>query len=165
MDKMVQYIKPFVDVSVNAFENFVGCEVVPRNPHFLDANKESEWDISSVVGLSSVIGLSGAIKGAVILSMKKELAIKITELLAGTTPTDIDADVVDAIGELVNIITGNVKPLLPNGEKIVISIPTVVKGKEHSVAWPGKQPRILCIPFKAFEEEIFHLLVAIEMDE
>ena len=158
MDKMVQYIKPFVDVAVNAFANFVGCEVSPRNPHFLDSNKESEWDVSSV------IGLSGALKGAVILSMKKELAIKITELLAGTTPTEIDADVVDAIGELVNIIAGNVKPLIPNGEKVVISIPTVVKGKEHVIAWPGKQPRILCIPFKIFEE-IFHLLVAIELED
>ena len=159
MDKMVQYIKPFVDVTVNTFENFVGCEVDARHPHFLDVDKETEWDISSV------IGLSGAIKGAVILSMKKELAIKITELLAGTTPTEIDADVVDAVGELVNIIAGNVKPLIPNGERIVISIPTVIKGKEHSVAWPSKHARILCIPFKVFDEDIFHLLVAIELEE
>jgi len=159
MDKMVQYIKPFVDVAVNTFENFVGCEVVPRHPHFLDVDKGTEWDISSV------IGLSGAIKGAVILSMKKELGIKITDLLTGTTPTEVDADVVDAVGELVNIIAGNVKPLIPNGERIVISIPTVIKGKEHSIAWPSKQARILCIPFKIFDEDIFHLLVAIELEE
>jgi chemotaxis protein CheX len=159
MDKMVQYIKPFVDVTVNTFENFVGCEVAPRHPHFLDVNKETEGDISSV------IGLSGAIKGAVILSMKEGLSIKITELLVGTTPTGIDADVVDAVGELVNIIAGNVKPMIPNGDRIVISIPTVIKGKEHSIAWPSKQARILCIPFKAFEEDIFHLFVAIELDD
>ena len=159
MDKMIQYIKPFVDVALNTFEEFVGCEVVAKHPYFLDAEKESEWDISSV------IGLSGAVKGAVIISMKKNLGIKITEMLVGTAPTEIDADVVDAVGEIVNIIAGNVKPLIPNGDRIVISIPTVVRGKDHNIAWPSKQARILCIPFKIFEEEIFHLLVALELEE
>ena len=158
MDKMVQYIKPFVDVTLNTFEEFVGCEVIARHPHYLDAEKESDWDISSV------IGLSGAVKGAVIISMKKDLAIKITELLVGNAPTDIDADVVDAIGEIVNIIAGNVKSLIPSGDQIVISIPTVIKGKEITVAFPSKQERILCIPFKVFDE-IFHLLVAVELDD
>jgi len=53
---------------------------------------------------------------------------------------------------------------VPNGDKIVISIPTIIKGKEHSIAWPSKQTRILCIPNKAFENDIFHLMVAIELD-
>ena len=161
MDKMVQYIIPVVvDVTLDTFESFVGCKVIARHPHFLDVEKEPEWDISSIIGLSS-----GAVKGAVILAMKKELAIKITDLLVGDTHTEIDADVVDAIGEIVNIIAGNIKPAIPSGEQIVISIPTVIKGKGHSIAWPSKQVRMLCIPFKIFEDDIFHLLIAIELED
>ena len=160
MDKMVQYIKPFVEVTVNTFREFVGCGLSPKHPHFLDTDKiESEWDVSAV------IGLSGAVKGAVIISMKKGLAIKIADTLVGIPHTEIDADVVDAVGEIVNIIAGNSKPLIPNGEHIVISIPTVVKGKEHIIVWPSKQARILCIPFKIFEDDIFHLLIAIELED
>jgi len=158
MLELTNYVEPFVEVTVNTFKEFIGVEVSPRHPHFLDPEKGLEWDISAV------IGLSGVVKGAVIVSMKAELAIKLTDLLAGEGHTEIDADVVDAIGEINNIIAGNIKPRVPNGEKIVISIPTIIKGREHSIAWPSKQTRILCIPHKAFDDDIFHLMVAIELE-
>jgi len=156
--ELTNYVESFVDVTVNTLKEFVGIEVAPRHPHFLDPEKGFEWDISAV------IGLSGIVKGAVIVSMKSELALKLTDLLTGTEHSEIDADVIDAIGEINNIIAGNIKPKVPNGEKIVISIPTIIKGKEHSIAWPSKQTRILCIPHKAFDNDIFHLMVAIELE-
>ena len=155
--EMQNYVEPFVEVTINTFKEFVGMEVTPRHPHFLDTEEVFEWDVSAV------IGLSGAVKGAIIVSMKTELAVKVTEMLTSEKHTEIDADVIDAIGEINNIISGNIKPKVPNGEKIVISIPTIIKGKEHSIAWPSKQTRILCIPYKAFDNDIFHLMVAIEM--
>jgi len=156
--ELQNYVEPFVDVTVNTFKEFVGIEINPRHPHFLDPDKAFEWDISAV------IGLSGVVKGAVIISMKSDLAIKLTDLLTGSEHNEIDADVIDAIGEINNIIAGNIKPKVPNGDRIVISIPTIIKGKEHSIAWPSKQTRILCIPHKAFENDIFHLMVAIELE-
>jgi len=158
MEQLTSYIEPFLEVTRNTFKEFVGADVTPKNPHFLDPDKDIEWDISSV------IGLSGAVRGAVIISMRTNLAIELTDILTGTNHTEIDADVVDAVGEIVNIIAGNIKPKVPNGDKIVISIPTIIKGKEHSIAWPSKQTRILCIPFKVFENDLCHLLVAIELD-
>ena len=157
--ELQNYVEPFVEVTVNTFKEFVGIEVVPRHPHFLDPEKSFEWDISAV------IGLSGVVKGAVIISMKTDLAIKLTNLLTGETRSEIDADVVDAIGEINNIIAGNMKPRVPNGDRIVISIPTIIKGKEHSIAWPSRATRILCIPHKAYENDIFHLMVAIEKED
>ncbi|GBU26850.1 chemotaxis protein X [Treponema sp. R8-4-B8] len=156
--ELQNYVEPFVEVTVSTFKEFVGVEVSPRHPHFLDPDKAFEWDISAV------IGLSGAVKGAVIVSMKADLAIKLTDILTGVGHTELDADVIDAIGEVNNIIAGNIKPKVPNGDRIVISIPTIIRGKEHSIAWPSKQTRILCIPHKAFENDIFHLMVAIELD-
>jgi len=157
--ELKDYIIPFVEVTKDTFKDFVQIEnVEPKPPFYLDPDKGFEWDISAV------IGLSGIVKGAVIISMKQELAIKLTDMLAGPGHTEMDADVVDAIGEINNIIAGNIKPKVPNGEKIVISIPTVIKGKEHSIAWPSKQTRILCIPFKAYENDAFHLMVAIELE-
>jgi chemotaxis protein CheX len=158
MLELTNYVEPFVEVTVNTFKEFVGVDVSPRHPYFVDPEKGLEWDISAV------IGLSGVVRGAVIISMKTDLAVKLTNLLAGEGHTEIDADVVDAIGEINNIIAGNIKPKVPNGQKIVISIPTIIKGKEHSIAWPSQRTRILCIPHKAYEDDIFHLMVAIELD-
>jgi chemotaxis protein CheX len=157
--ELQDYVEPFVEVTVNTFREFIGIEVSPKHPHFLDPDKGFEWDISAV------IGLSGMVRGAVIVSMKTELAIKLTDLLAGPGHKELDYDVIDVIGEINNIISGNIKPKVPNGDKIVISIPTIIKGKEHSIAWPSKQTRILCIPHKAFENDIFHLMVAIDMED
>jgi chemotaxis protein CheX len=156
--ELTNYVEPFVEVTINTFKEFVGVDITPRHPYFLDPDKGFEWDITAV------IGLSGIAKGAIIISMKAELAIKLTDLLAGPGHKYIDADVVDAIGEINNIIAGNIKPRVPNGDKIVISIPTIIKGKEHSIAWPSRQTRVLCIPNKVFENDIFHLMVAIELE-
>jgi len=157
--ELANYVEPFVEVTVTTFKEFLGIEPTPSHPHFLDTDQGHEWDISAV------IGLSGLVKGAVIVSMKTELAIKLTDILAGPGHKELDADVIDVVGEINNIIAGNIKPKIPNGEKIVISIPTIIKGKEHSIAWPSKQTRILCIPHKVFDSDIFHLMVAIEENE
>ena len=156
--ELIDYIEPFVEVTIDTFKNFIGIDASPKNPHYLEPDKEYDWDISSV------IGLSGPIRGAVIISMKAELAMKLTDSIVGTKHTEIDADVTDVVGEVVNIIAGNIKPKVPNGDKIVISIPTVIKGKKISFVWPSKQTRILCIPHKVYNNDFFHLLVAIDMD-
>ena len=158
MAELTNYVEPFVEVTVGTFKDFCGIDVTPKQPYFLDPDKGFEWDISAV------IGLSGAVKGAIIVSMKTELAVKLTSLLTGDVHTELDGDVVDAIGEINNIIAGNIKPKVPNGDKIVISIPTIIKGKEHSIAWPSKQTRILCIPHSC-NEDMFHLMVAIEIEK
>ena len=100
--ELIDYIEPFVEVTIATFKDFVGVEVSPKHPHYLEPDKEYDWDISSV------IGLSGPIRGAVIISMKAELAMKLTDSIVGTTHTEIDADVTDVVGEVVNIIAGSV---------------------------------------------------------
>jgi len=159
MEPLEQYVKPFVNATLNTFKNFVGIEASVGHPHFSDRGVvEFERDISAV------IGLTGEIRGAVVVSMKKEVAIKITDNLVGASHSDLDDDVVDALGEIANIIAGNMKQEVPAGEKILISRPTVVKGKGHTFAWPGKQSRILCISFK-LGGEAFYLLVDMERVE
>ena len=155
MEILEQYVKPFVNATLNTFKAFVGFELIAGNPHFSGRTLGFDQDISAI------IGLSGDIRGAVVISIKKKFAIKIADTLVGIPHNEMDDDVTDAIGEIVNIIAGNIKNEVPGGEKIVISLPTVVKGGEHSFAWPGKQSRILCIAFK-HEDDSFHLLVDME---
>ena len=155
MELLERYVKPFVNATLHTFKEFVGFELTAGNPYFSGRSAEFEPDISAV------IGLSGDIRGAVVISMKKRFAIKVADTLVGTEHTEMDDDIVDAIGEIVNIIAGNMKQEAPGGDRIVISLPTVIKGSEHSFAWPGKRLRILCISFKC-EEDSFHLLVDME---
>lgn len=152
---MEQYIEPFVKVCKNVFKEFVGVNLQAERPYFSDQKAVHKWDISAI------IGLTGEARGAIVISMKKELALRITELLTSDTHNTIDDDVVDAVGEIVNIIAGNVKKDFEDQYKLIISLPTIVQGEWHHVKWPSAQARIICIPFNLGKED-FNLSVAIE---
>lgn len=153
---MEKYIQPFIDVCETVFRDFVGTELIAEHPHFVDKNDPHDWDVSAI------IGLTGEARGAVVISMKKELSLKITGVLTGSEHTDLDDEVVDAIGEIVNIIAGNAKRGLEESFRLVISLPTIVRGKGHTIMWPNDQARIICIPFTIFGSDSFSLSVAIE---
>jgi len=122
----------------------------------MEKDDPNEWDISAI------IGLTGEARGAVVISMKQDLAIKLTTILTGNDYNSLDDDVIDAIGELINIIAGNVKQELEEAFRLVISLPTIVRGKEHSINWTDNQTRVICIPFTASKKESFTLSVALE---
>ena len=125
-------------------------------PYFMEKESEFTWDISGI------IGLTGEARGAVVISMREELAISLTAVLTGKTHKKLDDDVVDAVGEIINIIAGNVKQELEEIYRLVISLPTIVRGKEHSINWPDNQARVICIPFNTSGKDIFILSVALE---
>ena len=96
------------------------------------------------------------------MSMKSTLALKLTDKITGVQHTRLDGEVIDAIGEIVNIIAGNIKRELENSFRLIISLPTIVKGLEHNIVWVNDKTRIICIPFKIFTTETFCLSIAIE---
>ncbi|GHU09523.1 chemotaxis protein CheX [Spirochaetia bacterium] len=156
MSNMEQYIQPFIDVCINVFKEFIGVDLIVERPYISDQSSVTEWDVSGV------IGLTGEARGAVVISMKKDLALRLTTELTGTGHTEFDSDVADAIGEVINIIAGNAKRGLEETFRLVISLPTIIQGKQHSIKWPTAQTRIICIPFQIYDNEWIHLSVAIE---
>jgi CheY-specific phosphatase CheX len=54
-----------------------------------------------------------------------------SRMLGVEAPARVDDDVIDAVGELVNMIGGNLKRILPPG--VVLSLPSVVIGGDYSV--------------------------------
>jgi chemotaxis protein CheX len=153
---MEKYIQPFVDVTRNVFREFIGADLEVGRPYFSKAETIDEWDISAVIGLTGEAG------GAVVISMKTGLAEKLTDVLTGKSHNSIDDEVVDAVGEIVNIIAGNAKKGLEESFRLVISLPTIVQGPGHQIKWPNEKTRIICIPFTIYHAEIFTLSVALE---
>jgi chemotaxis protein CheX len=151
-----KYIQPFVDVTKTCFKDFIGVEVKVDRPYFEEAGAANVWDISAV------IGLTGDAKGAVVISMKTGLACRLTKTLTQSDHSTIDDEVVDAIGEIVNIIAGNAKKGLEEEFHLIISLPTIVQGPGHKIKWPKELSRYISIPCTIFESEVFTLSVALE---
>jgi chemotaxis protein CheX len=154
---MEKYIQPFIKVCKAVFRDFCQTEVTPGRVFFIKREEfQKNWDISGI------IGLSGEARGAVVISLKTASATKIADILTGTVHKYLDADVADAVGEIVNIISGNVKKDLEDAFRISISLPTIVRGVAHSVIWPSEKTRIICIPFSLFKDHEMCLSVAID---
>jgi len=151
---MEQYIQPFVQVTTAVFKNMLQCELKPDRAYFVEKEAFMDWDISGI------IALTGEVKGLVAISMKNATASKIAEHLIGTNVFS-NADIADAVGELVNIIAGNVKQNLEDMFKIIISLPKVVSGIAHKVVIPSDRMRLLCIPFTIYENEAICLSINI----
>ena len=153
---MKQYIQPFIKVGTKVFKEFLNLDLEAKLPFFMEKNEKTEWDISGV------IGLTGEARGAVVISMKADLAIMLTTILTGKEYKELDDDAIDAVGEIINIIAGNAKQELEEAFKLVISLPTIIKGKEHSINWPIGQARVICIPFTTPNSDSFTISVALE---
>ena len=154
---MEQYIQPFIKVSERVFEDFCKTEIKAKKVFFTEKEEyRLDWDISGI------IGLSGEVSGAVAISMKDITAFRIAETLMGTKFSSFEKEVTASVGEIVNIISGNVKKDFEEELRIKISLPTIITGKAHKIDWPSEKARIICIPFSVFSDQELYLSVAVD---
>lgn len=110
----------------DVFSTMLGSETWPAP----DADAETSYPVLGAVFFA------GAWKGAVQVEFEAELAYRITShLMSVPVPASVDSDVVDAIGEVVNMIAGNLNSTVPGGA--VMSMPFVVTGSQLAVAVVG----------------------------
>ncbi|QDS90379.1 hypothetical protein EC9_45870 [Rosistilla ulvae] len=95
--------------------------------------------------IKGIIGISGAICGTAALSITRDFAYKATGALLGETPTELNSDVVDAVGEIVNMIAGRARVLLGN-EATNMSLPSVILG-QCEIAF-GSENHGTCLRFE-----------------
>ena len=92
---------------------------------------EMPWTPVSDV-LTGAIHFAGEWKGAVLIECTRPQAFEFTHrLMSIDPPATINDDVRDTMGELTNMLAGNLKSVLPRG--IGLSMPLVVEGRDYSL--------------------------------
>ncbi len=135
----VEYINPFIKSLANVFETMLDCK-----PSLGEISLNHERVPKHSV--SGVIGLSGKAKGTVVLSLSEEVALKAASTLLMIEATELDEEVIDAVGELTNMLAGGAKAELEQYE-LSVSLPNVVLGQDHDICFPpGVTP--IHIPFE-----------------
>lgn len=123
----------------------VEARLVERRPEFA---REAPYEVSGI------IGIHGSVQGTIVMSFPEQLARRVTAwMLAEEDPASCsDEEVADCIGEIANIVAGNMLPLVsdPSADWERISLPTVVMGP-HRVLWGSKD--IPC-DFLLFETDL-----------
>lgn len=82
--------------------------------------------------ISSMLGMGGEIKGSLDLHFPEKVAVTITSQFLGMDILELDEDVRDAIGELANMVGGDLKTYFASKDiKTEIAIPNTVVGKSY----------------------------------
>ncbi len=134
----VEFFNPFVLSTVEVFSTMLKCSLT-RGQMSLHSNFQPEHDVSGI------IGLTGATSGTVIVSLDRQVALSAAGALLGESLNTIDADVIDAVGELTNMIAGKAKSALSHLD-MKLAIPTVITGKNHVITF-GSKAKTICIPY------------------
>lgn len=104
------------------------CEAVP-------AGREAAHDAHTTLVIGQV-QITGCWAGSVVVALAERLAQRVTENMLGMSADELaPGDVHDVVGELANMIGGNLKGLL--GVGCALSLPSVVEGRDMLLSLPG----------------------------
>jgi chemotaxis protein CheX len=94
--------------------------------------------------VTGILGLSGDLKGTVTVSLSERAALFITGTLLGEEYDRVTPDVVDAIGELTNMLLGRARAEFElAGLHLSASLPIVVVGRSVEVGLVTKLPNCI----------------------
>ena len=136
----VRLINPFLLATIHVLGTMARIEPTPGKP-FLKKDGAALGDVSAI------IGITGVARGSMALTFSESAIMAIVSNLLGTQATEVNEEVMDAVGELTNMICGDARRRLSeDGISLQGGIPTIVSGKNHSISHINNGPR-LAIPF------------------
>jgi chemotaxis protein CheX len=136
----VKYINPFIMAAQTVFKSMLSIDVKMAKPVLKDA-RTSSGDVTGIMGLV------GDRKGSICISFHERGALFVFKTLIGDECEKVGPEVVDAIGELTNIISGQArKEFEKAGINLKAAIPMVVVGKNMEMNFITSIP-IISLPF------------------
>ena len=136
----MRFIDPFVASLQNVFVCMLGTPAQLGKPYL-------KGTIDQQIDLVAVIALTGDVVGSTVLGFPMETALAVASRFASEEMGLDHPDLPDALGELINMITGSAKANL-QGINATISLPRVIAGKNIKLGGPKAMPFVV-LPFKS----------------
>jgi chemotaxis protein CheX len=137
-NELAQFVRT---ATLDVFSTMLGAEI--------EAGPErTEESAPAITGVMSIVGLAGSWAGTGCITCSATLACYICAQLLMTEANSVNEDVLDAVGEVTNMIIGNVKTMVeervgPMG----LSIPTVIYGRNFT-SRSIRQNNWVVVPFQ-----------------
>ena len=104
------------------FNMMLGMKVVPCE------------DTKLATELTAIVGLAGSLCGLFCIRCSKATGAKLTQKMLNIDASGCDAEVMDALGELCNMLAGSFKARIPGvADTCMLSIPTTITGADYQV--------------------------------
>ena len=116
-------------------------------------------DVTLCMDITGILGFSGGRRGSLLVTFSEETALKAVGGMLGIQYTEMNSDVCDGVGEIVNIIAGTAKTRLQlKGISFDLSIPNTIIGTKHQITAPASTSRTrisFSSPYGAFFMEVY----------
>lgn len=138
------FVNAYLFAVKNVFKTMFGVEIAMGKPSL----KTTKMTSAEVTGM---IGFAGDKRGNFSLAMTTATAAFMYKTMVGETITTVTPELVDAIGEITNIISGQFRVEIEKlGYKLSAALPTVVVGNVE-INFITKVP-VITLPF-SFEAD------------
>ncbi len=136
-----RYTNSFIVGAKHVFKTMLDMDLDSKEPF----SKESRKITADVTG---VIGFTGDRRGTMAFSTSTSGAVAIYARLMNEQFNEITAEIIDAMGELTNIISGQArKELDKEGLHLTAHVPMVFVGKDIEISYITRGA-VTCIPFR-----------------
>ena len=135
------FVNPFIEATLNILETTASTRAVAGKP-YLKKDPMARGDITGM------IRLSGKQNGTVSLSFSESGILTIVSNMFGEPVEALNEDIKDAVGEIANMISGQVtNTIAQSGKEFKASLDTVILEAKHQIPHIGKYPAV-ALPFK-----------------
>lgn len=139
----VEYIQPFILATRKVLSTMAFIDSKPKKPYL-----KSDDEFEAYGDISAVIELDGECKGSIGISFSEDCVLKIAFQMLGEEYPQLNSEVSDMVGEIVNMISGDARrELVKLGFNFTAGIPVIVSGPNHQLKH-FVQERIIIIPFQ-----------------
>ncbi|HQH27233.1 MAG TPA: chemotaxis protein CheX [Oligoflexia bacterium] len=141
----VEYINPFVDATTNVIETMAATRLTPGKPGAKIGTRT--WG-----AVTGIIGMAGPkVVGNLLISFDQASIVAIVNRMLMENYTYISEQVVDAVGEITNMVSGGAKAKLSDkGFAFEMATPLVMVGKDVEITQLTKAP-VISLPFRTPE--------------
>lgn len=117
-----------IDIELEEVVETVWTTTLGSSIHKAEGDPTTERDAGAIEAVLDIIGEEGA---RVVLECSERMAREAAACMFGVKPADADSrDLCDAVGELVNIIAGNIRGLISTPSKLGLPSVHEVSGAE-----------------------------------
>ena len=142
MNSFVEISDRIIESTIEIFTGMVMMDIAVAGPAMSQLGPLQQ----SITGM---VGLAGLHKGVLAIHIPHQVAFDITSSFLGMNVDEINADVQDAIGEIANMLGGNLKTILSDkGKDIQLSLPSTISGDQYSFSPQAEVDQII-LPFQA----------------
>lgn len=127
------------------FSTMVGSDVSPTSKQIEAVTKFKDC-------VTAMVGLAGVYNGLISISTPRKLAAEFASQMLGMEVNEVDEDVIDALGEIANMIGGSFKHhFVKDGHEVRLSTPSVITGEEYAMT-AGSLPDTMTLLFESGDQ-------------